>query len=90
MATKIVYSNSCIPQEGISLADSSIEYRLDSEEDPNDYQFFLKWKNKLDIGNADVQIIKNKDSKYKELLVSYKSIYMNTYTLYILDISTDN
>ena len=31
MATKIVYSNSCIPQEGISLADSSIEYRLDSD-----------------------------------------------------------
>lgn len=41
----------------------------------------MKFHNKLDIGNADIAIIRNKRRGFKELLISYKTIYMNTYTL---------
>lgn len=51
------------------------------EDDPLDYHFFLKYQNKLDIGNAHVSIMRNKKMGYKELLVAYKSIFMNTYTV---------
>ena len=35
----------------------------------------------LDIDNAAIEIIKCKEDNYKELLISYKTIYMNTYTV---------
>ena len=59
------------------------------EENPQDKVFILKYKNKLDIGNADIAIINNPAKKLKELLVSYKTIYMNTYTLQVFDIGSD-
>ena len=46
-----------------------------NEQNPEDYKFFLKYNNKLDIGDADISIIKNKEKGFKELLISYKSIY---------------
>ena len=49
----------------------------------------MKYKNKLDIGNADINIINDRGKKIKELLVSYKTIYMNTYTLQVFDIGSD-
>ena len=52
-----------------------------SDQHPEDYKFFLKYNNKLDIGNADIAIIKNQEKGFKELLISYKTIYMNTYTV---------
>ena len=30
-----------------------------SDQQPEDFKFFLKYNNKLDIGNADIAIIKN-------------------------------
>ena len=63
--------------------------RLD-EHNPYEFIFFLKYQNKLDIGDADICIIKNKDKGYKELLVSYKTIYMNTYTVHVIDIATES
>jgi hypothetical protein len=48
----------------------------------------IKHKNKLDIEDANVAI--NIRSPYsRELVVSYKTIYINTFTIIVLDISTD-
>ena len=60
------------------------------EEDPCSYKFFLTFFNKLDIGNANINIIKNVEKGYKELLISYKTIYMNTYTVQVIDISSSD
>ena len=51
-----------------------------SDEKPNQYKFLLKWKNKLDIDNAGIGIIRQ-ENKFKELVISYKTIYMNTYNV---------
>ena len=51
------------------------------EEEPSEHNFFLKYQSKLDIGDAHVSIMRNKRHGYKELLIAYKSIYMNTYTV---------
>jgi hypothetical protein len=60
-----------------------------SEEDPNDFSFFIKWKNKLDIADATLAVCRSPHKKFKELVVAYKTIYMNTYTVYVIDISKD-
>ena len=60
------------------------------EQNPEEHKFFLKFFNKLDIGNANINIIKNTEKGYKELLISYKTIYMNTYTVQIIDISSED
>lgn len=52
-----------------------------SELDPGNYNFFLKFKNKLDIADADIAVLRCKDSMLKELVVSYKTIHSNVYTV---------
>ena len=49
----------------------------------------LKWKNKLDIADADVNIVRNHRKKFKELVISFKTIFMNTYNVQVIDISSD-
>ena len=53
------------------------------ENDPYDYVDLTMWKHRLDIDNANLFILRGKDpstNKYfKELVVSYKTIYINTY-----------
>ena len=53
-------------------------------------KFLIKWKNRLDIGDPNMVILRNHDTKIKELIVSYKTIFMNTYNVICMDISTDN
>ena len=55
--------------------------------DPNNFKWILKWKNKLDIADADLFIIRNKGSDYRELLTSYKTIYTNTNNVKVSDIT---
>jgi len=58
------------------------------EHDPNQIKFLMRDKNKLDIGDANIFI--NYRSEYsRELVISYKSIYINTYTIAVLDIVVD-
>lgn len=59
------------------------------ERSPMNHKFFMKWKNKLDISDANVWVLRNKEKKYKELIVSYKTIHINTYSVKVFDISTD-
>jgi len=64
-----------------------------SETDPiNNFKFLTKYKNKLDIGDCKLfvmrsQIGKDKKTQLKELVISYKTIYINTYNIVIMDIS---
>ena len=61
------------------------------ENNPKDHSFILRWKNKLDIADADVCIIRNHKTKYKELVVSFKTIFINTFNVFVIDISnTEN
>ena len=49
----------------------------------------MRDKNKLDIENADMFInYRSKDSR--ELIISYKSIFINTYTIAVLDLWEDS
>ena len=61
------------------------------EFNPDDFSFFLKFSNKISIGNADIVINEGihevTGNHYKELIVSYKTIYMNTYSIRVFDIS---
>jgi hypothetical protein len=63
------------------------------ELNPKKYNFFLKYKTKLDIADADIAVVRNKladknfEEGYKELIVSYKTINENTYNVFIVDIS---
>ena len=52
-----------------------------SELDPNNFNFFLKFKNKLDIADADIAVLRCNETKLKELIVSYKTIHSNIYTV---------
>jgi hypothetical protein len=59
------------------------------EKNPHAHSFFMKWKNKLDIADADIAVVRNEDKKFKELVVSYKTIFINTYNVKVIDISGD-
>ena len=58
-----------------------------SEDDPRDHKFIMKVKNNLDIGDANIFVLRNEEMLYKELVVSYKSIHINTYMILNIDIS---
>jgi hypothetical protein len=51
------------------------------------------WKHKLDIGDCNIYVQRGHDpitnKYYKELVVSYKTIYINTYNVFVQDISGD-
>ena len=45
----------------------------------------MKWKNKLDIADADIAL--TEANEYRELIVSYKTIFMNTFNVLMVDIT---
>ena len=57
------------------------------ELNPKKYNFFVKYKTKLDIADADIAIVRNEKEQFKELIVSYKTINENTYNVFVVDIS---
>ena len=66
------------------------------EEDPDDFYFIIKLKNKLEINDANIFVMRtfgqgpDKSNNYKELVLSFKSIYLNSYSITVLDISKKN
>ena len=48
----------------------------------------MKLKNKLDIADASVSF-NNVGSASRELVIAYKTIYINIFTIIVLDISTE-
>lgn len=47
------------------------------------------WKHNLDIDNANMYISKgnNESKQYRELIIGYKTIFINTYTVVCKDLS---
>jgi hypothetical protein len=62
-----------------------------NEKNPSEHTFLTKWKNKLDLGDANIFVLRhgNQEQQYKELIISYKTIYINTYNVTVMDISQD-
>ena len=57
---------------------------------PKNYQFMTMWRHKLDIGDANINVLRGYDDQighFKELIIGYKTIYINTYTIVVYDIS---
>lgn len=57
---------------------------------PDEDNFLIKWKNKLDIGDASLHVLRTFDKNgepLKEIIISYKTIYINTYNVICMDIS---
>ena len=57
------------------------------ELDPTNSNFFMKYKNKLDISDADIAVLRCEKNRLKELVLSYKTIHSNVYTVMVVDIS---
>lgn len=56
------------------------------EQTPKNFDFLTMWQHKLDIGDVSMQIIRDIDKTgkpYKELIIGYKTIYINTYNLVV-------
>ena len=60
------------------------------ELDPKKVRFIVKWGNKLDIGDTSMAINRDKSTGVKELVVSFKTIYINTYNVLVMDITVPN
>jgi len=61
------------------------------EDDPNRSKFLIKIKNKLDIGDCNISVLRKKGRDgVKELIIGYKTIFINTYSVMCMDISTDS
>lgn len=58
-------------------------------DDPHKVERMTMWKHNLDIDNANMFISRgnNEKQKYKELVIGYKTIYINTYTVAVKDLS---
>jgi hypothetical protein len=52
--------------------------------------YFINWRNKLDFGNCDTNVMKEEiDGCLKEsIVVSYKSIGINTFNVFVFDLET--
>jgi len=51
--------------------------------DPGGVKNLTMWKHNLDIDNANMYISKgnNENKRYRELIIGYKTIFINTYTV---------
>lgn len=60
------------------------------------HHFVIKWVNKLNIGNADLDVVTHTDTGEDddtetvraEIIISFKTIYENTYTVLVLDLAS--
>lgn len=75
---------------GYYLLEINTNYAADK-----DYVFVIKWVNKLNIGNADLDVVRhvkvdddNNETVRSEIIISFKTIYENTYTVLVLDLSS--
>ena len=58
--------------------------------DPLKGIFLIKWKNKLDIKSCCMHILKYPDLGYSELVMGFKSIFVNSYSIFCIDISQED
>lgn len=48
-------------------------------------KFIIKWSRSLDIGDASIFILRDQAKGYKEIVVAYKTIFINVYNIMVLD-----
>lgn len=60
------------------------------DDDTNDVNFLIKYNNKLEIGDASISVLRDKQNGFKELVLSYKTIFINTYTVHVMDIANQS
>ena len=65
------------------------KFNLQKKDNPS-FEFIISYKNKLEIGDASVAVLRDRVQGYKELVLSYKTIYINTYNVHVMDISPQN
>ena len=56
---------------------------------PENYKFLVRWKNKLDIDDTKIVVLRDRKKGYKELCISFKTIFINTFNVMILDMKQD-
>ena len=47
--------------------------------------FILKWKRSLEIGDCAINILRDQKNGFKEIVISYKTIFINVYTIMVID-----
>jgi len=58
-----------------------------NDQESDDHMFVIKLQNMLSINDASIDLYMPPQGS-KELLLSYKSIYLNTFTVVVFDISS--
>lgn len=54
-------------------------------------EFIINWGNKLDIGDVDMNILREEDAngqEYESIVASFKCIGINTYNVCVIDLFT--
>ena len=65
-------------------------YILEIHQDyPTEGRFIMKWNNQEELGDANIIIKRDETRKLKELIVSYKQSYGNTYNIIVLDMTNN-
>lgn len=65
-----------------------LSIQIDNPEE--DCEYLIRWSNKLDIGNCDMHILNENinGEQRKSVVVSYKSIGINTFNVFVIDLET--
>lgn len=59
------------------------------QEKPHKSRFLIKFKNKLDIDDAYIAILRDKTKNIKEIVIGFKTIFINTYSVFVMDLTQD-
>lgn len=62
-------------------------YLIEIDDKPpiiNEPVYLINWKSKLDIANANLFLLENEEDGTQRIVVSYKSIYINTYNVMVI------
>jgi len=78
-----VLANKCDNLLGYHLIEIDENYP-----DTKEPKFLINCKSKLDIGNASLYLVWNDQKEKDYLVVSYKSIHINTYTVLMVNLET--
>lgn len=66
--------------------------RFDAE-NPLSFDFLTTWKHNLDIDDVNIHISRGSNpdgSQFKEMIISYKTIFINTFTVVTKDLSASD
>lgn len=66
-------------------------FSIDIDDPEKEPEYFINWTNKLDIANCDLSLLKERNAAgqtEKSIVMSFKSIGINTYNVVVIDIKT--